>query len=234
MSITKGLTLIVLLAAASSLQARDIDFNYVQGTIGIFDLDVDESFDDGIDSINIETDDDISYDAEGAWQPFAGANAWYDNVHFFAAIGSTENDLEVSGTILGTPVSVSGSIDIFRVRGGVGYGYPVNEQVNLYGRVTWDYVELEDINLGGASTDDVDDNGVGFEGGARWLFSDDFELQGYLRYTDVGALDDDGDADDDLLVGVNGRWYFADRWAVTVNGEFGDTYLYGAGVRFDF
>ena len=135
MSITKGLTLIVLLAAASSLQARDIDFNYVQGTIGIFDLDVDESFDDGIDSINIETDDDISYDAEGAWQPFAGANAWYDNVHFFAAIGSTENDLEVSGTILGTPVSVSGSIDIFRVRGGVGYGYPVNEQVNLYGRV---------------------------------------------------------------------------------------------------
>ena len=230
MSLTKGLPLVLLLAAASNLHAADIDFNYVQDTIGIFDLDVDESFAVGTEQISIESDEDVSYDFEGAWQPWKGAGDWFGNVHFFAALGTTENDLEVRALA----VSVDGSVDIFRLRGGVGYGYPLNEQWNLYGRVTWDYVELEDLNLGGASADDVDDDGIGLEGGARWAFAEDWEVQGYLRYTDVGELDDDGEADDDILVGINGRWYFADRWAVTAGGEFGETILYGAGVRFDF
>ena len=235
MDMKKTLTLATLLAASVSVQARELDFNYVEGNLGIFDLDVDENFTFGADSISIESDDDISYDAAGAWQPWMGSsNTFLSGLHLFAAIGSTENDLEVSVTTGGVTTSVDGSVDIFRARAGVGYGYDLNEQWNLYGRVTWDYVELDDLNLGGTTADDVDDDGVGFEAGARWLIDDRFELQAYGRYTDVGGLDDDGDADDDALFGAAGRWYFADRWAVQLLGEFGDTIYYGGGVRFDF
>lgn len=234
MSISKGLTFLVLLAAVGSLQAREIDFNYIEGNFGILDLDVDESATDGVDSISIETDDDFSYDFAGAWQPWKGAAGWYSGLHLFAAVGFAENDIDVSGSILGTPFSANGSVDILRARGGVGYGYPLNEQWNLYGRVTWDYAELQDISLGGANADDIDDDGVGFEGGVRWLIDDSFELQAYGRYTDVGGLDGDLDSDDDTYIGVNGRWYFAERWALQAGGEFGDSYLYNAGVRFDF
>lgn len=234
MILKKGLPLILLAASAGSLEAREIDFNYAEGTIGIFDLDYDESATFGADSISLESDDDISYDFSGAWQPWKGNSGWLNGLHFFAALGSTENDLELSLTSGGVTTTDDGSVDIFRARGGVGYGFDLNEQWNLYGRLTWDYVELEDLNLGGASADDVDDDGVGFEGGARWMINDSFELQGYARYTDVGELNDDGEADDDILLGINGRWYFADRWALVANGEFGETMLYGAGVRFDF
>ncbi len=236
MSLKKGLPLVLLLASAGTLEAREIDFNYVEGTIGIFDLDFDESAPPipGLGTISLESDDDVSYDFRGAWQPWKGNSSWLNGVHLFGALGFTENDLELSITNGGTTTTTDGSVDIFRARGGVGYGFDLNEQWNLYGRLTWDYVELEDLNLGGASSDDVDDDGVGFEIGARWMINNQFELQGYGRYTDVGELDDDGEADDDILLGLSGRWYFADRWALIANGEFGETMLYGAGVRFDF
>lgn len=238
MDLRKGLVGLALVATTASVQARETDFNYVDARVGIFDLDYSESLVLGADSISLETDDDVSFDATGAWQPWKGASAWYQGVHLFGALGIAQNDLDGSVTVGGVTTSASGDFDIFRARGGLGYGYDISDQWNLYGRLTWDYVELDDISLGGTDLGDVDDNGVGFEAGARWLVQDNFELQLYGRYTDVGSIANDGgddfEADDDALIGVEGRWYFADRWALQVNGEFGDSSLYGAGVRFDF
>jgi len=235
MTLKRGFPLILLLAAAFDAQARDIDFNYVEGNVGMFDLDIDESFTDGTDSLNFKSDDDVSYDAAGAWQPFKGSGTWTQGLHLFAALGLAEQDLKLSATIGGVTATADGSVDIFRARGGVGYGFDISPQWNLYGRLTWDYVELQDISVGGFDADDQDDDGIGGEIGARWLVTDALELQLYGRYTDVGTVsNEDFESDDDTYLGAYGRWYFADRWALQAGGEWGDTKLYNAGVRFDF
>lgn len=238
MSLLKGMTAIALLTCAASLQAADIDFNYVDVNVGIFDLDFDQTVSSGGDTISLQTDDDVSFYASGAWQPFEGSVGWFTRVHVFAAAGISENDLEGSITSGTVTTSGSGSLDIIQARVGVGYSQPLFDDFNLYGRVTWDYFEFKDADIGIIDFDDVDESGVGGEAGARWLIRERFELQGYVRYSDNGKIEeltfDNIELDDDIIGGVAGRWYFTDRFALQVNGEFGESTTYGAGLRFAF
>lgn len=238
MRLAKGLTFVLALTASASLYARDIDFNYIDVNLGIFDLDSDESLSDGTDSISVETDTDTSFYATGAWQPYQGSVGWFTRMHVFAAAGIAKNDLDGSATLGGITSNASGDLEVIQARFGVGYHQPLLDNLNVYGRITYDYIELKDVDLGGVSFDDVDESGIGVETGARWLFADRFELQAYVRWSEAATLSGDGNdelnTDDGTFGGVAGRWYFADHWALQVNGEFGDTALYGAGVRFTF
>jgi hypothetical protein len=159
-------------------------------------------------------------------------------MHVFAAASTAKNDLDATVVGSGVTTSTSGDLEVIQARVGVGYHQPLTATLNVYGRVTWDYIELKDIDLGNASVDDVDESGVGVETGARWLFADDFELQAYLRWSEDAAIDGDSvdslKTDDVLLGGIAGRWYFAQNWALQLSGEFGDTAVYGGGVRFTF
>lgn len=238
MDFPKSLLLISLAFVASSLQARDIDFNYVDVNAGIFDLDYDESAADGLDSVNLETDTDTTFYATAAWQPYQGSVGWFTRMHVFAAAGTAKNDLDATLIAGGITTNTSGDLEVIQARVGVGYHQPFGANFNVYGRVTWDYIELKDIELGNASVADVDESGVGVETGARWLFADNFEAQAYLRWSEDGSIDGDSvDAlktDDVLLGGIAGRWYFAQNWALQLSGEFGDTAVYGGGIRFTF
>lgn len=238
MDFAKGLMLIALLSAAASLQAREIDFNYIDVNAGIFDLDYDETATDGTDTVNLETDTDTTFYATGAWQPFQGSVGWFTRIHVFAAASTAKNDLDATVTGGGVTTGTSGDLEVIQARVGVGYHQPLTTNLNVYGRVTWDYIELKDIDLGNASVDDVDESGVGVETGARWLFADNFEAQAYLRWSEDASIDGDSvdslKTDDVLLGGIAGRWYFAQNWALQLNGEFGDTAVYGGGIRFTF
>jgi hypothetical protein len=238
MRFAKGMTFILALTASASLYARDIDFNYVDVNVGIYDLDFDETSTDGVDSLSLETDTDTSFYASGAWQPYLGSVGWFTRVHFFAAASTAKNDLDGSLTFDGVSDTASGDLEVIQARVGVGYHQPLRDNLNVYGRVTWDYIELKDVDLGGANFQDVDESGVGVETGARWLFTERFEVQAYVRWSEDASLKIDSSdqlkTDDDVLGGIAGRWYFADHWALQVDGEFGDTARYGAGVRFTF
>ena len=56
------------------------------------------------------------------------------------------------------------------------------------------------------------------------------------RYTAVGEVADGGsDAfDSDILVGVNGRWYFRPDFALVAGYEFGKITTVNVGVRYSF
>jgi hypothetical protein len=57
-----------------------------------------------------------------------------------------------------------------------------------------------------------------------------------VRYTSVGDVANEGsDAfDPDILIGLNGRWYFRPDIAVVTGYEFGKITTWNVGVRFSF
>ena len=216
-----------LLAISSTAQADKLSFNYIAADYQVVDLDIDESASFGGDSLSLETDDDDGFQIAGAWE-------FYDHFHVFAQYSKASNDLDFSVTSGGSTVTTSGDFDVVRARGGIGYGWPLNDRWSMYSRLTWDYLELDDFDIGGFSTDDTDDDGVGFEAGLRWLVLPSLELQAYGRYSDVGKVDTDNGIDDDLLGGIEGRWYFTERFAVQAGYEYGDIKTFGGGLRFAF
>jgi hypothetical protein len=207
--------------------ADKLSFNYVEANYQVVDVDIDETVTDGSDSLTLQSDDDDGFDVAGAWE-------FYEHFHVFAAYSKASNDFEGSAIIGGVTASASGDFDVVRARGGIGYGWPLNEQWTMYSRLTWDYIELDDISVGDLDADSQDDDGVGFEAGLRWLPLSSLELQAYGRYSDVGKLDADNGFDDDILGGIQGRWYFTERFAIQAGYEYGDISSYGGGLRFAF
>lgn len=120
---------------------------------------------------------------------------------------------------------------------GVGYAYPFSPTIAFYGRLSFDNVELENVQVAGFNLDaDADDNGIGGEVGMIWAATPLIHLQGHVRYTSVGSVATDGsDAfDSDTLIGLNGRWYFRPDIALVAGYEFGGITTWNVGVRFAF
>ena len=162
----------------------------------------------------------------GAWE-------FGENMHVFGEFSSASQELEVrDGT--GT---FEGEFDVTRWRIGVGYAHPVSPTVDLYGRLSYDSAEFKDVSVAGFNLDaDVDEGGVGGEIGMTWAATPAVQLQGHLRYTSVGEIAPNGSDtfDADVLVGVNGRWYFRPDFALVAGYEFGKITTVNVGVRYSF
>lgn len=215
------------LALSVSASADKLSFNFLEGDYQVVDVDIDESVTDGADSLAIASDDDDGFRVAAAWE-------FYGHFHLFVEYSTASNDFDALADIGGVVTSASGDFDVVRARGGIGYGWPLNDQWTMYSRMTWDYIELDDIDVGGLSVDDLDDDGVGFEAGLRWLLLPSLELQGYGRYSDIGNLDAGDGFNDDLLGGLAARWYVADQLAIQVGYEYGEIRTFGGGLRFAF
>jgi hypothetical protein len=219
----------VALGAPAAARAQDLGFSYLEGGfVGGFVNDVEESgtiTDDG-GTLELETDSNSGGFIGGAWQ-------FSENLHLFGEYALAGQDLEVSDGI----DTVEGEFDLVRWRVGVGYSYPFSPKVALYGRVSFDNVELKDVQVTGFDLDiDADDDGVGGEVGMLWAATPAIHLQGHVRYTSVGAVTTDGSGtfDSDTLVGLNGRWYFRPNFALVTGYEFGGITTWNLGVRFAF
>jgi hypothetical protein len=106
---------------------------------------------------------------------------------------------------------------------GVGFAWPIAASTDLYGKLG--YVSSE-IDFPGGS---YDDDGYALGVGLRGRVADQFELEGSLNYVDLS------DSGDDTSLGLAGRWYFTDQFALGVEGAFGDdATTLGVGIRWDF
>lgn len=219
----------VVLGAPAAAGAQDLSFNYVEGGIVAgFVNDVEESgtITDNGSTLELETDSNSGGFIGGAWQ-------FSENLHVFGEYALASQDLEVSDGI----DTVEGEFDLVRWRAGVGYSYPFSPTMALYGRVSFDNVELKDVKVSGFNLDiDADDDGIGGEVGMLWAPTPAIHLQGHVRYTSVGAITTDGSGtfDSDTLIGVNGRWYFRPNFALVTGYEFGGITTWNVGVRFAF
>jgi hypothetical protein len=225
----RALAAAVALGASAAAGAQDPGFTYLEGgLVGGFVNDVEESgtITDNGSTLELESDSGSGGFIGGGWQ-------FWENMHLFGEYALASQDLEVSDGIDTT----EGDFDLVRWRVGVGYAYPFSPKISLYGRLSFDNVELKDVQVPDLNLDiDADDNGIGGEVGMVWAATPAIHLQGHVRYTSVGAVTTDGSGtfDSDTLVGLNGRWYFRPGFALVTGYEFGGITTWNLGMRFAF
>ncbi len=219
----------VALGAPAAAGAQNLGFTYLEGgLVAGFVNDVEKSgtITDNGRPLTLETDAGGGVFVVGAWQ-------FWKSMHLFGEYASTSQDLEVSdGT--GT---VEGDFDVVRWRIGLGHAFPVSSTLGVYGRLTLDHTSFKNARVAGFDLDvDVAGDGIGGEVGMIWSVSPAVQLQGHVRYTPVGEVATRGsdDFDDDILVGLTGRWTFRPGMALVTGYEFGKITTWNVGVRFSF
>ncbi|NGP53218.1 outer membrane beta-barrel protein [Thioalkalivibrio sp. XN8] len=223
-----ALAVTAALGAPAAAGAQDLGFTYLEGGfIAGFVNDVEESdafTDNG--TLDVESDAGGGAFIGGAWE-------FRENMHLFGDYALTGQELEVSDGI----DTVEGDYDVVRWRLGVGYAYPFSPTMSFYGRLSFDNIEFKDVKVAGFDLDaDVDDSGIGGEIGMLWAATPALHLQGHVRYTSVGEVVGEGsDAfDSDILLALNGRWYFRPDMALVTGYEFGKITFWNVGLRFAF
>ncbi len=222
------LALLVALGAPALAGAQDLSFTYVEGGfIAGFVNDVEESgtfTDNGM--FELETDSDGGGFIGGAWQ-------FGENMHLFGEYSSAGQELEISDGI----DTGKGDFDVVRWRIGVGYAYPYSPTASIYGRLSFDSIEIKDVGVAGFDlAAAADDDGIGGEAGIIWAATEAFRLQGHVRYTSVGEVVTEGSDtfDSDILIGLNLRWNFRPDIALITGYELGKITTWNLGVRFTF
>ncbi|NHA14019.1 outer membrane beta-barrel protein [Thioalkalivibrio sp. XN279] len=223
-----ALAVAVALGAPTAAGAQDLGFNYIEGGfIAGFVNDVEES-----DAFTNNGALDVESDAGGG-AFIGGAWEFWDNMHLFGEYAMTGQELEVSDGV----DDFEGDYDVVRWRLGVGYAYPFSPTMSFYGRLSFDGIEFKDVKVPGFDLDaDVDDTGFGGEIGMLWAATPTLQLQGHARYTSVGEVVGEGsDAfDADILLALNGRWYFRPDMALVTGYELGKITFWNVGLRFAF
>ena len=217
------------LALPGATSAQQPGFSYLELNYVNVDVDYSETLADDIDTLSIKTDADAGFQLAGAWE-------FGQHWHVFVEYSQADQDLVVSGTFGGETFSGTGSFDLVRYRAGTGYSYQMSESSQLYGRLSFDGIEVNDFALDGDDLGDTDDTGVGAELGFLWAATPRVHVQAHTRYSSVGKLETDGNDEfgTDLLFGLSGRWYFNDTFALQAGYEVGDISTWRAGVRLSF
>jgi hypothetical protein len=164
----------------------------------------------------------------------------------YVEIGYAETEFEVGGgvgDIDGDGMSVLGSFelndewhvvasygqadldfgfDIDTLTVGAGYVFPMESDIDLYGRVL--YIDSE---VDGPGPLDADDDGLGLQFRIRGRVSDELELEGGIQYIDV--------ADSDTSLQASARYYFSETFSAGIGLTFGgDADGLGINARFEF
>jgi opacity protein-like surface antigen len=138
--------------------------------------------------------DDINVDGEALG--IDGSFAFHDDFHAFASYSTADLDFGIDGT----------AFDI-----GVGYNTQLSNVVDAWARLSYEY---EEFDVPGAGSND--DNGFGFGVGMRFAATEQVELEGAIRYTDLN------DRGDETALVFGGLYSFMPTFAVGLFGEWGD------------
>jgi len=106
---------------------------------------------------------------------------------------------------------------------GGGYFHGLNEDLDFV--ATLSYVDVEVSGYGESASDD----GLALSGGIRARLADAVEVDAFIEHVDM----DKGDSD--TGIGVNGRYYFGDEFAIQAGySTAGDTDVFSIGIRGEF
>jgi hypothetical protein len=146
-------------------------------------------------------------DLDGDGFAISGSYELNDDWHVFGGIGNTDLDFNID-------------LDSWVI--GAGYRYPLQDDLDVYGRVMF---LTMDVDLPGPF--DPDDDGLGLQVRLRHRLNEEFELEGGLQYLDI--------ADSDTSLQAEGRYYFEDSFSVGIGLTFGgDTDGLGISARYSF
>ncbi len=197
--------------------------------------------------LDVAVKDGDGYALGGSWD-------FHPNWHVFAGYADHKLDLlmNASGTITevdSTPVdfgfTAASRGDVTDWRAGLGFNTYITERVSGFARVSWDdrSVDFDSISFtltdpsGLISPSDIvgdvdsavklDEDGFGANVGLRGRVTDWLELNGHVRYSEVGGIDLMAETEDDFitsntLYGVGAVVQFTDTFAVAGEVEAGE------------
>jgi opacity protein-like surface antigen len=143
------------------------------------------------------TDLDVaSVDGDGFL--IGGSYGFTDSIHGFANYEDAGLDFD---------------IDVTRYNLGIGYNTSVSDTVDMFARLSYEYLEF-DLPLGFGS---VDDDGYGLGVGLRYAAGEKVELNAGVNYVDYGDGDDTG-------FELGGLYNFNNGFALGLNGEWSDEF----------
>jgi hypothetical protein len=113
-------------------------------------------------------------------------------------------------------------IDVDTLSIGAGYRYPLQDDVDIYGRVL--YI-TSDVDFTGPG--DGDEDGLGLQVRIRYRVSNEFEVEGGIQHVDV--------FDSDTSLQAMARYHFNPSFSVGIGLTFaGDTDTFGVNARYSF
>lgn len=134
-----------------------------------------------------------------------------DNVFLFA--GFSDQSTSIFSTHIG--------LQSYQL--GAGYAWPMDRNVDLYGKVGYVHAEAD---LPGPN---LKDDGFLLGAGLRGRVVENLELEGGVNYTDLN------DTGNDTSLALAARYFFTPQFAAGIEGEFGDNAnTYGVNVRWNF
>lgn len=153
---------------------------------------------------NVEFDN-INVDGDGLG--LSGSYALNPDWHVFAGYEAAGLDFGIDATTFGA---------------GVGYNTEMSPTIDMFARLSYQYVELDAPGISGA-----DDSGLGLGVGLRFAASEELELSGGINYVDFGDGGDDTGFSAGLLysfteafsLGLGGSWS-DDASSYTISGRF--------------
>lgn len=158
--------------------------------------------------INVDVDD---LNADGDGFSLAGSVAITDLVHLFGSYDDGELDRSGPGS----------DFDLSRLRLGGGVNFAVSPTTDLVGTLYYVNMDLDDAG---------DEDGFGLTGTVRSMITPALELNGGLRYEDLG-----GSLDDETSLLVGGVYSFTPAVGAYASAEFGDDITeIGVGIRVYF
>lgn len=223
-----ALVFAMALGVSASASAQKLDFNYLEANYVNVDLDFSGSFF-GTDTgpFALETDSGAGFHLGGAWQ------VWR-NIHLFGEYSKASQDLEIIQLTNDDPVFSKDDFDVIRYRLGLGYSQRLSRNMVAYGRISYDYIEL-DGRRQEFEPDTTDDEGFGFEAGLLWAPIRQVHVQPSLRYTAVGDIDRYYDGfESDILLSLAARFYINRNFALQGAYEYGDIKTWSVGGRYAF
>jgi opacity protein-like surface antigen len=115
-------------------------------------------------------------------------------------------------------------LDLNNLSIGVGGRNPLSDMLDVYGVLSYEDFEADVSGPGGSGS--LDEDGFGIAGGLRGKVTDALELNGQVKYTDVGDADGWG-------FKVGGLYAFAPNWGVNADYSSSDLEESGGDVDFD-
>lgn len=216
------------LFAAGSAAASELSYTYVDFRVLNNSLDLQ-----GIDSpvpaqtVALETGD-------GDGISVAGSLALPANFYLAGAFNSSIVD--VSSTISSplTETMVDDEFDLITSSFGIGYVYPLGENLDVVGELTYDTGELDFGSLAGEDFD-TEGSGAAVRIGFRWNPRRPFELYALGGVSPVGEVSlNERRFDSAAVVNAGFRWYFFEDLGFGLDYQSGDLSALTLSMRFSF
>ena len=147
-------------------------------------------------------------DIDGDGLTLSGSYALNDDWHIYGSYGAADLDF---------------GIDIDTLAIGAGYRYPLQDDVDIYGRVLYISSDVDAPGPGGG----LDEDGLGLQVRIRYRVTDEFEVEGGIQHVDV--------FDSDTSLQAMARYHFNRNFSAGIGLTFaGDTDTFGINARYSF